>query len=106
MTLNIYVHQESLAHRIRHFGRLARESWQVAKRLNDLLPERLRRLKYSQSADITRSKAERLALVDEYYHHSVQEYLNMYKNGVEARIQYETHLMLYQARCSLRKKPF
>jgi hypothetical protein len=78
----------------------------VSKRLGDLLPDRLRRIKYAQGPEMTRSKAERVALLDEYYQKSVQEYLDMFKNGVEARIQYETHMMLYQARRSLRKRPF
>jgi hypothetical protein len=104
--LNIYAHNESLAHKIRYFGRVARESWQVSKRLGNLLPDRLRSIKYSQGPEMTRSKAERVALLDEHYQKSVNEYLEMYRNGVEARVQYETHMMLYQARRSLRKNPF
>jgi hypothetical protein len=70
----------------------------------ELLPNRLRSLKNSQhTGGITRSKAERLALTNETYQQELQRYLQIYKNGVEARVQYETHMMLFEARRSLRR---
>jgi hypothetical protein len=102
--LNPFSSQENLIRNIKHFGRIARESRQVMKRMVELLPNRLRSLKNSQHTDgITRSKAERLALTHDSYKQEVQRYLHIYKNGVEARIQYETHMMLFEARRSLRR---
>ena len=103
MEFHSFASRDPLISQIRHFGRVARESRQVVARLGELLPSRLRHLKNGHPGEITRAKAERLALIDESYREEVKRYLQIYKNSVEARIQYETHMMLFEARRSLRR---
>ncbi len=89
---------ERLHRLIRTYAGSAQEARQVARRLGDLLPLRLR--------DIRREKAgsaERHALVDPRYVAILEELNDVSGQALAARIQYETHTMLFQARQSLRR---
>ncbi len=48
--------------------------------------------------------AERLALTDPRYLESIDELTEMNSRARLARIEYETHVMLYNARQSLRRR--
>ena len=93
----------SLSHRIRSEGSLSGEFSQVARRLRDLLPQTLRLLKHQHRGNGKSARAERLALADTHYQRAIDEYVNMKGKALEARVQYDTHRMLLQARQSLRR---
>ena len=86
------------------------ESRQVAKRLGALLPARFQDLrrdharaaKHRRNADGAASAAaERLALTDPRYLKYVEELTQVSGQAAEARVQYETHVMLFKARQTL-----
>lgn len=87
-------------------GRYAAEAVdakQISRRLRALLEARLKELirAHATSAGCTQARAERLALVDPRYLNYVNELVLLSGQAARARIQYETHLMLHQARRSL-----
>ena len=88
---------------ITNFGNSTQENRQIAKRLNTLLPIRLKEIKQEHS-ETARSAAlaERLALTDERYQDFILELNDIKSANHLARMQYETHLMLVDARSSLR----
>jgi hypothetical protein len=86
---------------IRRHGARSRESLQVAERLKSLLPEVLLAVKRSQAPHSKGADAERKALNDGAYLDKIEEYVTLYAEGWEARIQYETHRMLLEAWRSL-----
>ena len=94
--------QADLVERVQNFGRAALESGQVARRLDKLLPLRLRELATARRAGQRAAAAERLALTEPAYAAVVKELVEVRTAGREARVQYETHLMLVEARRSLR----
>lgn len=102
--MNVGLPHERLTQLISRFGSTAIESRQIAKRLHDLLPSRLAELKreHSRRPGGGGSRAEREALVDERFAKHVDEYVSIQSRSIEARIQYETHAMLFKARQSLR----
>lgn len=95
---------DTLARLIAKFGAEAMEARQVAKRLSSLLPARFAEVKRSYVKRNARGSAaaERLALTDARYLESIEEYARITGTAAAARVQYETHAMLYQARQSLR----
>ena len=93
-----------LSRLIGEYASEAMESRQVARRLADLLPSRLRRIRQDLSSPAKGSQAERLALTDERYVEALDELGDVSGRSVLARIQYETHSMLFQARQSLRSQ--
>lgn len=104
--MNLAIINERLTRLISRFAEAALETRQVAKRLNGLLPSRFRELKreharQSRSAGV----AERLALTDPRYVTYLEELSGIAGTAAEARVQYETHAMLYKARQSLRRRP-
>jgi hypothetical protein len=93
------MHPDHLVELIRRHGARSRENLQVADRLRSLLPQVLRSLKrgyQSRGGD-----AERHALNDAVYLERIQEYLDVYAEGLESKIQSETHRMMLQAMHSL-----
>lgn len=101
--MNIMMAQESLQEYVRVHGRNMLEHQQVAKRLKELLPGRLVTLKHRlRAGERTAAAAERRAFVDPRYTHHIDEYLKVLQESLAARIQYETHQMLMEARASLR----
>ena len=88
---------------LRDYSREAIENRQVSRRLKDLLPRRLKEIhNRHRSADRTAGAAERLALTDSTYLKHIEEVSEVSKSAHEARIQYETHMMLFEARRTLR----
>jgi hypothetical protein len=96
---------ERLSHLIHQYGLEALEARQVAKRLGDLLMQRLQDLKREHARRLPGSPAERAALTDSRYLAFVDEYCNVAHQSLFNRVQYDTHLMLLKARQSLRRLP-
>ncbi len=102
--MNLAIVNERLTRLISRFAETAMETRQVAKRLYGLLPSRFSELKReharrSRSAGV----AERQALADPRYVAILEEMAAIAGSAAEARIQYETHTMLFKARQSLRR---
>jgi hypothetical protein len=97
--MNLKIMNERLTRLIGRFGADAMEARQVAMRLNTLLPSRFRDIKRTHGGGAT---AERRALTDPRYLEYLEELANVSCQATEARIQYETHAMLFKARQSLR----
>ena len=102
--MNLRLPHERLSAAIGIFAGTAMETRQVAQRLRQLLPARLLELKrdHTRRSNAMGAKADRLALTDERYLSSVDELTEITARARTARIQYETHAMLYKARQSLR----
>ena len=90
---------DHLAEIMRRYAVQSREASQVAGRLHDLLPVVLQSVKRKQSE--RGSKAERRALVDDEYLRKIDEYVEILRQAYEAKIQFETHRMLLEAKKSL-----
>jgi len=101
--MNIHMPQEILGREISRHASAAIAARQVCSRLNKLLPVRLKALqkKHAAIAD-SAGDALRMALNDKEYISLIDELVDITKSASEARIQYETHMMLVDARASLR----
>ncbi len=101
--LNLSMLNERLTGLISRFASSAMEARQVARRLHGLLPSRFLDLKREHGrTSRSAGAAERLALADERYVGFIDELATMTGEAAAARVQYETHSMLFQARQSLR----
>ncbi len=104
--MNLAIVNERLTRLISGFAQAALETRQVAKRLNGLLPSRFGELKREHArGSRSAGAAERRALTDPRYVEYLEELSNIAGSAAEARVQYETHAMLYKARQSLRRSP-
>lgn len=102
--MDIRMSKERLSHQIRQYAERGFEARQVSRRLLQLLPTRLRRLKMGLSKGLRRRSAgERHALISEDYLNHIQELTDIRYQAMSSKIQYETHIMLFQARQSLAK---
>jgi hypothetical protein len=101
--MHIRMLHEQLVQAITHHGRLAAEATQVSKRLKSLLPSRLKQIKMELQRYHRGEKSTRLALMDSRLTNYIDELVNTSATAREARIQHETHRMLYEARVSLRR---
>ncbi|MES2744979.1 MAG: hypothetical protein V4655_06110 [Bdellovibrionota bacterium] len=86
---------DELSERARRHAMKSRENLQVASRLLELFPQILRGLKKSVSGKGAR--ADREALIHPEYQSKVDQYIEVLGEGLEARIQFETHRMMLQA---------
>jgi CRP-like cAMP-binding protein len=102
LTINIKMSQELLIHKVHQFGKEAAEMRQLAQRMRELFPERLRKLQ-RESSNLTGAPRDRACLVDPRYLEAVQELVDLRARATYLRMQYDSHLMLYQARQSLKK---
>jgi hypothetical protein len=93
--------QEQLVRLLHELGKELVEIRQLARRLNELFPKRYRDLLHDYR-DLSGSCRERVCLQDPRYLSSVDELIEMRTRVMHLKIQYETHLMLYQARQTLR----
>ena len=101
--MNLRILHDQLTSRIQRWGTDARENRQVYRRLSQLLPDRLKDLVSRQRGrGLSASRSVRAALVSDELIAHIDEIVNVGANSVEARIQYETHMMLIDARRSLR----
>jgi hypothetical protein len=93
-----------LLHYISSQGKAAFEGRQLAKRLRDLLPLRMKKIKDEWRRSHRPGRAEREALADQRLLDHIDELVLILGDSHESRVQYETHSMLIKARQSLRKR--
>lgn len=89
------INPDELAERARRHAQQSRQCMQVAARLADLFPQVLRSIKKSCSSK--GSQADREALTHPDYLAKLDQYIAVLGEGLEARVQYETHRMMLQA---------
>ena len=104
---------EELPITIKHHSRHTMDARQVWRRLESLLPQRLKKIRI----DLTTARAELLTAKKRKERHALHatasmEYAKFINEIVEvaneariARVNYETYVMLFQARQSLRTRP-
>lgn len=101
--MNIKQLHDTLLQRIHRFGATARESRQVHKRLEQLLPDRIGSIVGQlRRRGMGSSEATRNAYVSAEFLAHVDELVEVAATSFESRIQYETHMMLFEARRTLR----
>ncbi|MBC7659651.1 MAG: hypothetical protein H7249_08075 [Chitinophagaceae bacterium] len=86
---------DELAERARRHAQQSRQSLQVAARLAELFPQVLKSIK--KSANCKGAQADRVALTHPDYAAKLDQYIAVLGEGLEARVQYETHRMMLQA---------
>ena len=101
--MKVSISHLELVYYIQKQGREAFEGRQFAKRLKTLLPMRLESIKKEIQGRLPSGRARYRALVDKRFLGHIEELVEISSNAVEARMQYETHKMLVQARKSLRR---
>jgi hypothetical protein len=92
---------DHLSHQITAWSRKAVEAEQVARRLKQLLPQRLKLIHGRLRKQFGYTKALRQALVDQSYRIYIEELVEIRHEALHAKIRRETHLMLYNARQSM-----
>ena len=98
------ISHEQLVRKIQRLGAEAQDHRQVQRRLQQLLPDRLEIVVSElKLAGMSPGKALRSALVSEAYKNQIAELVAVTAASLETRIQYETHIMLIEARRSLRR---
>jgi len=101
--VNLRILHDQLTRNLQQWGHDARENRQVYRRLAQLLPDRLRDLvSRHRGQGFGPAHSTRAALVSDELIAHIDEMVQVGANGIEARIQYETHMMLIDARRSLR----
>ncbi|RYZ60344.1 MAG: hypothetical protein EOP07_01095 [Proteobacteria bacterium] len=88
-------HPDELAERARRHAQQSRQSLQVAARLAELFPQVLRSIK--KSAGNKGAQGDREALTHPDYLAKLDQYIAVLGEGLEARVQFETHRMMIQA---------
>ncbi len=86
---------DEVAERARRHAQQSRQSLQVAARLAELFPQVLKSIKKSVAGK--GSQADREALTHPDYLAKLDQYIAVLGEGLEAKIQYETHRMMLQA---------
>ena len=93
----MYISQERLKAYIKYYARTHVEHQQVFKRLKELRSERLKKIRDSYQ-QYRGGKKSRLALLDPRYRECLEQMITVMTQAQKARIEWETHKMLYQAR--------
>jgi diaminopimelate decarboxylase len=102
--MDLRMSRERLSRTIRLHAESGFEARQVAKRLIQLLPSRLLTLKNRFSKRYNkRALSERYALISDEYIDHLDEIAEIHHQAMSARIQYETHIMLFNARQTLNR---
>jgi hypothetical protein len=101
--VNLRMQHEQLVRKIQQFGAEAREGRQVYRRLMQLLPDRLKMVSqgFRQKGLGPAHSARSAFSSDEFVQH-IHDVVDVSAASLEARIQFETHMMLVDARRSLR----
>ena len=102
VAVDIRMSKDRLISTIRAQAESGFEARQVVKRLQQLLPVRLKELKKRLAR--THGKmalSERHALISGGYIDHIEEVVEIHHQALQSRIQYETHIMLFQARQTL-----
>jgi hypothetical protein len=102
--MDIYAAHDRLVRLITDAGGRARDCRQIAQRLRQLLPARMDELMHRlRNSGESVTLARRKALASGDFVGMVDELMDAQGQALEARIQFETHLMLVEARKSLRR---
>lgn len=101
--VNLRILHDQLIRQIQRFGNDARENRQVHSRLSQLLPDRFKEMasRFRRNG-LGPADSSRAALASEELIAHIDEIIEVGASGLAARIQYETHMMLVDARKSLR----
>ena len=106
--LDIQMPHEKLIRAIQRFAQATMNARQVSRRLEKLLPARLKAVEgHFRRESVVRAPAAvalRQALCDPTYLGFMEEYAAIHGDAVAERVQYETHMMLVEARRSLRSR--
>ena len=94
---------DELKSRIQQSGATARETLQLAKRLTQLLPQRMQNL-YLRYRSEKNKRSLLLSLCDQEYLEQIDTLIAMRSQQRLARIDYESHVMLFQARQTLNRQ--
>ena len=101
--MNLRILHDHLVRKIHQFGADAREHRQVYRRLSQLLPDRWKTLVTQHRArGLGPSDSARAAFVSDEFTGHIDEIVAFGASTLEARIQYETHIMLIDARRTIR----
>jgi hypothetical protein len=101
--VNLRILHEQLTRRVQQWGCDARENRQVYRRLAQLLPDRLKdMISKHRGQGLGPAHSTRAALISDELIAHIDEMVQVGANSAEARIQYETHMMLIDARRALR----
>ena len=100
--MDIRMSRDMLSRLIKKFADHSYEARQVGRRLQQLMPTRLNHLKNTLSARAgKKARGERFALTSQEYLEHIEEVTDIRHQALSSRIQYETHLMLFNARQTL-----
>ncbi len=103
LKMNLRILHDQLTKKIQQWGSEARENRQVYRRLSNFLPDRLKDIESRlRGQGLGPARAVRAALASAELIAHINEIVEVGANSAEARIQYETHMMLIDARRSLR----
>lgn len=95
---------EKLIRVIQRESQRSLQSRQVARRLESLLPNRLKEVERGLRGQVAKvAVAQRMALCDASYLGFVEEFVTIHAEAIAGRIEYETHMMLFEARRTLRR---
>jgi hypothetical protein len=95
--------QQNLLQNLSEYSKQARDTRQVSRRLKRLLPNRLKELQQQQGEAPRRKGAQlRQVMAGPEYSAIIDEMTEIYGDSLQYRILYETHMMLFEARRSLR----
>ena len=100
--INLRLPQDVLVKEIGRFVTSGIESRQVGKRLYALLPARVDALKREYRGKATALRSQCQAFCDDRYLGLVTELTDVLADSRLNRVEYETHMMLFEARRSLR----
>lgn len=100
--MNLKITDENLNQVILSYSGRSTRYRQVASRLRKLLPDQLSKLIREHRRNMTPGKANRVALADQRYESFINEVTETSSTALEARIIWETHNMLIDARRSMR----
>jgi hypothetical protein len=96
---------QSLVGAIQRFGAQAQDARQVFKRIKQLMPRRIQDIyRQMKSEGISASSTHRQVFLSQQYMDMVEELSELSESFHLSRIQYETHVMLIDARRSLRAR--
>ncbi len=100
--MDLKIPHEVLCRRISELAVSSSDLRQVAKRLESILPERLREIEQRYRRRFSPGRAQRMALADQAYESHIDQLCNISAAGLKDRILWETHCQLIEARRSRR----
>ena len=93
-----YLSDQQLSHKISVLARKSVEYRQVAKRLQRLLPVRLREISFEYRKSNSAGKSQRLALLDKRYLFYINELHTISASAAQARVEWELSKMIFISR--------